>query len=514
MPDHHQKQDHHQDQKGEEEHDHAQGSKQLRLSHNKVTKYVFLPADHRPDFKDLAHAFEENFDDFHRARFAIEFEDDRGFVELKDCPNQMRLFHSHTPQPNTHILRSRLYTPDDLEKDALSVEVIVDAAVRLHQKLGKVLAMRLKIERCKSVLVVTKPGDPSIVPLTKKLALWFLENCNVDVHVGEMMKGEFDGEDDEREADVVGRIKFWTPEWVRDHYERIGLVVTMGGDGTVLFAAGLFQKNVPPFVSFHLGSLGFLTNFRFDEHARALDEILSGKGKHTTFRQRLCCTVYTHRADEKKEGPPMSVTNGLVESTTGRQQQRKPDTACKRDKVTRATQNGTCRTCETAPTGEPELETQVMNEVVLDRGANAGLLMLELYADDMYLTTIQADGLVVATATGSTAYSLSAGGSLVHPEKTAILITPICPHTLTCRPMILPSRTALRICVSPNSRVPAWVSFDGRDRRQLQKTDSVVVTASRFPLLQICHDENKDDWFRSLVSSLHWNEREAQKPLL
>jgi NAD+ kinase len=85
------------------------------------------------------------------------------------------------------------------------------------------------------------------------------------------------------------------------------------------------------------------------------------------------------------------------------------------------------------------------------------------------MTTAQADGLCISTPTGSTAYSLSAGGSLVHPEIPAILISPICPHTLSFRPMLLPDSMELRIAVPYNSRSTAWASFDGRGRVELKR---------------------------------------------
>src|SRR5258706_15175537 len=90
--------------------------------------------------------------------------------------------------------------------------------------------------------------------------------------------------------------------------------------------------------------------------------------------------------------------------------------------------------------------------------------------DEHHMTTVQADGLGIATPTGSTAYSLSAGGALVHPEIPAILISPICPHTLSFRPMLLPDTMELRICVPVNSRSTAWASFDGRGRVELKRT--------------------------------------------
>lgn len=127
------------------------------------------------------------------------------------------------------------------------------------------------------------------------------------------------------------------------------------------------------------------------------------------------------------------------------------------------------------------------------------------------MTTAQADGLCISTPTGSTAYSLSAGGSLVHPEIPAILISPICPHTLSFRPMLLPDSMELRIAVPYNSRSTAWASFDGRGRVELKQGDHIKVTASRYPFPTICAENQSVDWFESISRTLKWNERQRQK---
>jgi NAD+ kinase len=151
-------------------------------------------------------------------------------------------------------------------------------------------------------------------------------------------------------------------------------------------------------------------------------------------------------------------------------------------------------------------------------------------ADEHHLTTVQADGLCIATPTGSTAYSLSAGGSLVHPEIPSILITPLCPHTLSFRPMLLPDSMELRVCVPFNSRSTAWASFDGRGRVELKRAflfislftphrsepylaegDHIKITASKYPFPTVCADRSSTDWFHSISRTLKWNERERQK---
>jgi NAD+ kinase len=153
---------------------------------------------------------------------------------------------------------------------------------------------------------------------------------------------------------------------------------------------------------------------------------------------------------------------------------------------------------------------------------------LRFTADDDHLTTVQADGLCISTPTGSTAYSLSAGGSLAHPEIPSILITPLCPHTLSFRPMLLPDSMELRVCVPFNSRSTAWASFDGRGRIELKRKmtqtpsgvdllirstegDHITVTASKYPFPTVCANKQSTDWFSAISRTLNWNQRERQK---
>jgi len=152
----------------------------------------------------------------------------------------------------------------------------------------------------------------------------------------------------------------------------------------------------------------------------------------------------------------------------------------------------------------------VLNEIVVDRGPSPWVSNLELYDDDKLLTIVQADGLIVSTPTGSTAYSLSAGGSLVHPSIPAILLSPICPHTLSFRPMLLPDSATLRVCVPKNSRATAYVSFDGRSRVELRKGDYVEIQASRFPFPTVVKEEG--EWVDTVCRTFQWNQRERQKP--
>ena len=156
---------------------------------------------------------------------------------------------------------------------------------------------------------------------------------------------------------------------------------------------------------------------------------------------------------------------------------------------------------------------ECLNEVVLDRGESPYLSAVDCYCDDEFLTTAQADGLIIATPTGSTAYSLAAGGPMVHPSSNCIVFTPICAHSLSFRPLVFPDSAELRFDVDAGARADAWVTFDGRDRVRLKRGDSLVVTASPFPLPTVLRLGNTADWFGGLRTSFNFNKRSRQKPL-
>ncbi len=141
---------------------------------------------------------------------------------------------------------------------------------------------------------------------------------------------------------------------------------------------------------------------------------------------------------------------------------------------------------------------EVLNEVVVNRGNNPYLSKIECYERDRLITKVQADGVIVATPTGSTAYSVSAGGSMVHPCVAAILFTPVCPHSLSFRPVILPDSAELELRIPKDARDTAWVSFDGKNRHELRRGDAVRVRMSPHPLPTINKYDQTNDWFGSL----------------
>jgi NAD+ kinase len=245
--------------------------------------------------------------------------------------------------------------------------------------------------------------------------------------------------------------------------DAVDFVVCLGGDGVILHASTLFGNGAaPPIISFNLGSLGFLTSHIFETFEEDIRSLIYGDGimdgVYITLRMRLQCELL--RGDGR----------------------------------------------------EPPRSFGVLNEVVVNRGTNPYLSKIECYERDRLITKVQADGIMVATPTGSTAYSVSAGGSMVHPNVPAILFTPVCPHSLSFRPVVLPDSAELELRIPADARDAAWVSFDGKHRCELRRGDSVKIKMSEHPLPTINKRDQTNDWFASLVRCLNWNDRIEQRP--
>ncbi|KAF9936650.1 hypothetical protein BGZ67_002144, partial [Mortierella alpina] len=373
----------------------------------------------------------------------------------------------------------------------------------VSKKIGKV-----KWETPKTVMIVTKPGDESLLKITREIAFWMIASRGLTVFVDEKLKdiAKFKYPSFLKSTklgyDYTHSLKFWTSDLCAQEAHLFDFAVTLGGDGTVLFTSWLFQRIVPPILPFSAGSLGFLTPFPTVDYKTTLSTCLD-HGVRVNLRMRFSCTIYRcleHRTADitkkkKRKGSGRRSKNGAANT-----QMEDSDDESADDKRS-------LPTVLTTPT-----ETfEILNDLVLDRGPSANLSLLELFGDEEHLTTVQADGIVISTPTGSTAYSLAAGGPLTHPEIPAILISPICPHTLSFRPMLLPDSMELRICVPFDSRSTAWASFDGRGRVELKQGDHIKVTASVYPFPTICSSTQSSDWFHSLSRCLRWNERERQK---
>jgi NAD+ kinase len=382
-----------------------------------------------------------------------------------------------------------------VDLDRVLEELLEDGWLSSHSRLMQTATgvrevsrqlQRKPIKRAvRNVMIVTKARDNDLVVLTRELAEWLMttpryeSEVGVNVYVDEKLKQSkrFDAPSlTAANPRFNSMLRYWTNDMCESSPEKFDLVLTLGGDGTVLFTSWLFQRIVPPVLSFSLGSLGFLTNFEYQDFKNSLNAIMGDAGMRVNLRMRFTCTVYRHgRAgtDTPVEAEQFEVLNEVIYL---------------------------------------QLECLSMTnklQVVVDRGPSPYVSNLEVYGDNNLLTVVQADGIIFSTPTGSTAYSLSAGGSLVHPDIPAILLTPICPHTLSFRPMLLRDSMALRIAVPRGSRATAYAAFDGRGRIELREGDYVSIAASQYPLPTVLSRET--EWIDSISRTLRWNTRGASQ---
>ncbi|KAM7507786.1 hypothetical protein LguiA_018239 [Lonicera macranthoides] len=244
----------------------------------------------------------------------------------------------------------------------------------------------------KTVLLLKKLGQ-ELMEEAKEVAsfLYHQEGMNVLV--------EPDVHDIFARIPGFGFVQTFYSQDTSDLHERVDFVACLGGDGVILHASNLFRGAVPPVVSFNLGSLGFLATHTFDEYRKDLRQVIHGNntldGVYITLRMRLRCEIF-------RNGKSM-----------------------------------------------PGKVFDILNEIVVDRGSNPYLSKIECYEHERLITTVQGDGVIVATPTGSTAYSTAAGGSMVHPNVPCMLFTPICPHSLSFRPVILPDSARLELKARP-----------------------------------------------------------------
>ncbi|KAL9012062.1 MAG: hypothetical protein Q9173_003142 [Seirophora scorigena] len=375
------------------------------------------------------------------------------------------------------------------EDDGYSHSRLMQTATSVRE-ISKQLQRRPIKRAVRTVMIVTKARDNSLVYLTRELTEWLFQTSRYGSDLGVTVFVDAKLRTSKR-FDVASllaanpryesMLKYWTPDLCWTSPEIFDLVLTLGGDGTVLFTSWLFQRIVPPILSFSLGSLGFLTNFEFSSYKIHLNRIMGDHGMRVNLRMRFTCTVF--------RSPHNAATTPSTSSST------------------RSHSHSSSSISNEAVEGE---QFEVLNELVIDRGPSPYVSNLELYGDSQLLTVVQADGCIISTPTGSTAYSLSAGGPLTHPSIPGILLTPICPHTLSFRPMVLSDSLLLKICVPRSSRSTAYASFDGKGRVELRRGDYVQVEAGRYPFPTVVGEGGTGgEWFESVRRALRWNNRGA-----
>jgi len=232
----------------------------------------------------------------------------------------------------------------------------------------------------------------------------------------------------------------------QDVPEGCDLVIVLGGDGTLLSAARAIARREIPLFPVNLGGLGFLTAITIDELYSELQRAF--RGEHRIAKRKLLTT-------------------------------------------------------EVVRDGKPVATYDVLNDAVLTKASLARMIDFDVHVDEQFVCAYKADGLIICTPTGSTAYSLSAGGPIIFPSVPAICLTPICPHMLTMRPVLVPETSVVRIYSRGDSS--AFLTLDGQVGTPLHDGDTVVCRSSQYALPLIRPPRML--FFDVLRQKLKWGER-------
>lgn len=198
------------------------------------------------------------------------------------------------------------------------------------------------------------------------------------------------------------------------------LVVVLGGDGTYLSTVGHIKPSTVPILGINMGSLGFLTETKVNDAYEALDDALN------------------HRLESR----PRRLLDIAVQHA---------DSSCYFDTA--------------------------LNDIVIERGARSQLVRIQIYSGDFLVQDLKADGLIISTPTGSTAYNLAVGGPILHPEVQGFVVTPVAPHNLTSRPIVFPDHMDLRIRLAAGNQT-AQLTVDGRKALEITEHDLIKIVKS------------------------------------
>ena len=223
------------------------------------------------------------------------------------------------------------------------------------------------------------------------------------------------------------------------------LAVVLGGDGTLLAMAKAIAESGHdiPILAVNFGSLGFLTEITRPELYQSLEAVIAGRASYD-LRMMLRAAA-------------------------------------------------------------PKQSHVALNDVVFTRTALSRMIELSVSVGDQFVTAVKADGLIVATPTGSTAYNLAAGGPIVHPAMDALVLTPIAPHTLTNRPIVIPAEREVRVTSTSSNAGDVHVTMDGQTGFPLQEGDELTITRAEKPLRLV--RATTRSYFEVLRQKLKWNER-------
>jgi NAD+ kinase len=282
----------------------------------------------------------------------------------------------------------------------------------------------------KKIGIICKSGRTEPVELVKLLMPWLKgKHCDVALESGV--------------AKLLG-LKGYEREEIP---ENAGIMIVLGGDGTMLSVARLIAGRDIPILGVNLGGLGFITEINKDGIFDALNEVFEG---NCPIEERMMLDIKVFRKTAEEGG------------------------------------------------------FNALNDAVINKGAMARMIEMETFVNGSYVTTYRADGLIISTPTGSTAYNLAAGGPILYPTLSSIVVAPICPHMLTNRPVVLPDSSDIRIVLKTETE-SVYLTVDGQVGSPLHEGDSVEISKSRNTTR--IYTPGGRDYFNLLRTKLRWGER-------
>jgi NAD+ kinase len=298
----------------------------------------------------------------------------------------------------------------------------------------------------KRIGIIAKKNKPEAVSIARSLVEW-LQPKKIEVYIEEEMGRLLFTSGPSLRAGLPLSDAYINSVERSDIPDHVEMVIVLGGDGTLLSVARLVGVHEVPILGVNLGGLGFLTEITLEELYRVLERVIQGD----------------FITDERV------VLNAAV--------------------IRR---------------GERMAEFIVLNDAVINKGALARIIDLETTINEEYLTTFKSDGLIISTPTGSTAYNLSAGGPIVYPSLHCIIITPICSHTLTNRPIVIPDDVEIRAILKTKQQ-EVILTLDGQQGFSLEFEDVVEVRKAEGRILLIKSPYRH--YFEVLREKLKWGER-------
>lgn len=267
---------------------------------------------------------------------------------------------------------------------------------------------KLSLKNNKNIALVYRLQTEQAVHLSAKLAAWLIQkDYNVFTAPGQkvipgtkLLKG-------------TGNDKL--------AFDKMGLMIVLGGDGTYLRAVRMLEGRQIPILGFNMGSLGFLTAHHAEETFKVVEEALQGK---MILQPRSMLQAQVLR-------------KGKIVGTY-----------------------------------------HALNDFVFERGSNSQLIYTALYSEKFLVCEVKADGFIISSPSGSTAYNLAAGGPILHPEMKALIFTPVAPHSLTSRPLVFPDDRELSLKLVPGKQQSATFIVDGQKIAEITAEDEVVITRS------------------------------------